>query len=461
MSVMKDVKILTAPNTYETRDIGAEAQYIEVSLDSNGDIIEDITEPGVTVDDTESLTETLIGMQSNIDEKTNLDMVGDAETIGGHPSRPYVEGEFLLGSDNNLYKVTDDIATSEYITINTNIEETNIAENLGKATDNNFVGTTQEWENLPSTDKAKYTSRDITDDYNGLPIDSTPTQNSGNPVSSGGVYTAIDNVYQTYSNPNLLDNPWFTVNQRGSSNYTELNKYSLDRWKITGDSSSLSITTNSNGVVATASGGNYTALGQYIEKTAITLGREYTLSVMFVDGTVIKGTGLVSDVNVDTRFISTNSYINKVQATLDYDAYNSLYLCRIFMTSPVSNIAIKAVKLELGSRSTLANDVAPNYQQELAKCQRYFYKDNGSSVNTYIGKAMDINWLTGFPFPVTMRIPPAITISIIKEFFFNEPNITSVDNSTSTIDGIANIYKANGFTAGNAYYVWFEASADL
>ena len=205
MSVMKDVKILTAPNTFETRDIGAEAQYIDVSLDSNGDIIEDITEPGVVVNTTESLTETLVGMKSDIDDKTELDMIGDAETIGGHPSRPYIEGEFLIGSDNNLYKVTEDIATTDDIEIDVNIESTTIAENLGKATDNNFnfVGTTAEWENLPSTDKAKYTSRDITDDYNGLPIDATPTQNSGNPVASGGVYTAVNEIAVNKQNNTL------------------------------------------------------------------------------------------------------------------------------------------------------------------------------------------------------------------------------------------------------------------
>ena len=31
------------------------------------------------------------------------------------------------------------------------------------------------------------------------------------------------------SNPNLLDNPWFTVNQRGATAYT-VGAYGVDRW---------------------------------------------------------------------------------------------------------------------------------------------------------------------------------------------------------------------------------------
>ena len=43
----------------DTRDIGAEAQYVEVSYDSQGHIIKDITVPGVVVDHTGPLTDVL------------------------------------------------------------------------------------------------------------------------------------------------------------------------------------------------------------------------------------------------------------------------------------------------------------------------------------------------------------------------------------------------------------------
>ena len=58
-------------------------------------------------------------------------------------------------------------------------------------------------------------------------------------------------------------------------------------------------------------------------------------------------------------------------------------------TTSDANITIKAVKLELGTVSTLANETAPNYQQELAKCQSYFVRIGkklgqfGQSLNGY------------------------------------------------------------------------------
>ena len=38
MSVVKDIKIKNSTGTYDTRDIGAEAQYINVSRDASGNI---------------------------------------------------------------------------------------------------------------------------------------------------------------------------------------------------------------------------------------------------------------------------------------------------------------------------------------------------------------------------------------------------------------------------------------
>jgi len=62
----------------------------------------------------------------------------------------------------------------------------------------NFVGTSYEWSLLTPAEQAEYKTKDITDDYNGLPIDATPTQSSVNPVSSGGTYSALTNKLNTY-----------------------------------------------------------------------------------------------------------------------------------------------------------------------------------------------------------------------------------------------------------------------
>lgn len=63
----------------------------------------------------------------------------------------------------------------------------------------NFVGTLAEWNTLTPAEQAEYKTKDITDDYNGLPIDAVPTQNSTNPISSGGVYTSLAEKQPTYT----------------------------------------------------------------------------------------------------------------------------------------------------------------------------------------------------------------------------------------------------------------------
>ena len=58
-------------------------------------------------------------------------------------------------------------------------------------TDSNFMGTLAQWNALSASEKVRYKTIDITDDFNGMAIDSTPTDNSVNPVQSGGTYTAL------------------------------------------------------------------------------------------------------------------------------------------------------------------------------------------------------------------------------------------------------------------------------
>lgn len=169
MSVTKDIRIKTGASTYDTRDIGAEAQYVDVSRDSNGNIIEDITEPGVVVASTEPLSETLGGLQEKLTfdtaptqasnnpvtsggiytaiqadaalsptsekpvqnkivttalgNKIDLSVIGTQEPIGDAPSVPYETGSYLVGSDKKLYRVTQDIAITDNITVGTNVEE--------------------------------------------------------------------------------------------------------------------------------------------------------------------------------------------------------------------------------------------------------------------------------------------------------------------------------------------------
>ncbi len=59
------------------------------------------------------------------------------------------------------------------------------------------------------------------------------------------------------------------------------------------------------------------------------------------------------------------------------------FFVNFISSTPNAELNIKAVKLELGSVSTLANDVAPNYAEELAKCQRFYYRATAKDPNRY------------------------------------------------------------------------------
>lgn len=63
----------------------------------------------------------------------------------------------------------------------------------GGGSDDNFVGTTTQWNALSIQERAAYKTTDFLDDFDGYPIDNVPTANSDHLVKSGGVYSAIAN----------------------------------------------------------------------------------------------------------------------------------------------------------------------------------------------------------------------------------------------------------------------------
>ena len=199
-------------------------------------------------------------------------------------------------------------------------------------------------------------------------------------VSEKAVDSAIKKV--TFFNPNLLDNSWFTVNQRGKTSYTGMG-YGVDRWKSY--SSANTVEVNSDGsITVTNTGDGRGYFGQvadmeYIKKLK---GKTVTLSI---DGFCSSGVylyfhiknGSVGENISDTakNKIGTTRAIYSMTITVpDKDFTYSEWLN--FSINPGESVTIYSAKVELGSVSTLHLDVAPNYQQELAKCQRYYQRTN-------------------------------------------------------------------------------------
>lgn len=208
------------------------------------------------------------------------------------------------------------------------------------------------------------------------------------------------------SNRNLLDNPWFTVNQRLATTVT-LNgaeAYIADRW-IAGAFGTY--TRNSDGTITITvpSDGNFAGLTQRIDP--VYKGGTYTYSLRLSDDTIISLQGTMPN----------GSGLNIYNITINGTAWQALFRSDgsaywITLRCNVANatLTVKAAKLELGSYSTLANDVPPDYAEELAKCQRYFWRlGNATYLTACIALAESATQAFGdVILPVPMRAQPSV-----------------------------------------------------
>ncbi len=163
------------------------------------------------------------------------------------------------------------------------------------------------------------------------------------------------------SNRNLLDNPFFTINQRGWTTGTVQNGgYTADRWYCGGYEQDITI--NSSGI----SIGKRPWFMQMFEDCTAFIGKTMTASIKFQNGEILSGTlDVVSGSN--SFFSFTNGGIDcSVELNTQDKYFRIVTYSSSLMSSP---LPIRAVKLEYGSVSTLANDSAPDYATELLKCQ--------------------------------------------------------------------------------------------
>ena len=165
---------------------------------------------------------------------------------------------------------------------------------------------------------------------------------------------------------NLLDNAWFTpnsvVNQRGvtsGSNFAD-GTYRFDRWQTTFGSSasggSWSLGTNGLTITSTTS---TVFFRQKFPDPSIFTGRKITASVMLSDGSVYSGT--------ITRTSGNQSFAHGLTGFIMMFAGDAFR----FGADVGYSWTIKAIKLEVGTVSTLENDLPTDYLTELTKCQGY------------------------------------------------------------------------------------------
>lgn len=264
-----------------------------------------------------------------------------------------------------------------------------------------------------------------------------------------------------YSNRNLLDNPWFTVNQRGATTITS--GYGADRWKC-----AFSGVTFGDKSCTVLAGGALIQIFDFDDFTG-----KVTISVKLSNGTIQHTT-----VNYLGHSEFTTFSLGDFTVQLGtYPAWGLTSAGIVLYNNAQTSATIKAIKLELGSVTTLANDVAPDYGEELRKCQRYFQRIKAVDEYTTFGVGVSTSssvFSTLINLYTEMRAKPVCTynntnmIVLIGNDIYNVSSM-SFDAATSTKTIRPNIasptpYEAHvaGFLMSNNSTVpYIDCSADL
>ena len=305
----------------------------------------------------------------------------------------------------------------------------------------------------------------------------------------------IDSTYQPYamtnkemtpyvqaiSNPNLLDNPWFTVNQRGNTFYQTENGYCVDRW-ILGKGAFTARETNAPyGVLQTRVANTN---GWLRQKTEFEL--DTTKPITY---SAIISASVTSDYGFALKFSNMDDYNDSKMKWFPTTANKKILV--YFTDLPFKNTAfevvanagasstvkIYALKAELGTVSTLAMDSAPNYVSELLKCQRYFVRFSAGAISTgllsaYAYSAGAVRF--SVPLPVKMRVFPTINYSNLNDWGISQDSVQNAVSPTSItlatrVEAIMVVdFASNSYIAQTPYVLccktagaYIDFSADL
>lgn len=184
------------------------------------------------------------------------------------------------------------------------------------------------------------------------------------------------------SNPNLLYNPFFTIDTFGITDYPAdgsklFMTYVMEGWKLYSWNGMLFKRTN-NGVAFGMNTSGTSTIGAFLAQVAPytkypILGKTFTASIKFGDGTIVSGTKVV-----DENYVSNPSYFTTeidgetIECSVRWGNNSCEFTIALKTYTANKYIEIQACKLEYGDRSTLSLDGPPDYVTELARCQSFF-----------------------------------------------------------------------------------------
>lgn len=282
------------------------------------------------------------------------------------------------------------------------------------------------------------------------------------------------NIMAGGSNPNLLDNPFFTVNQRGFTSSTEVNGLRIvDRWFINNGGGTVTLTSNGLSVDNTQ-GTRYNTLQEIFGSGDWLAGKTVTLSIND-GGTIYHQTFVIPARTSGYQSLLNWSWKAGVQLrfyvlpTTDQGAYNVQIYCPNGASS--YKYELRSIKLELGSVSTLANDAPPELSIARIPCYENFLRLKGAYAP--VGYAIAVSTtlaLVVIPTPVPMRALPTASLSGTLYFNAGTPFAVTGLASNGTTLGVNQITQqvTGSFEVGKVYLAQFrdansyiDLSADL
>lgn len=232
-------------------------------------------------------------------------------------------------------------------------------------------------------------------------LDALPsfTDNSLLPVHNGaglkkGLLSQLANYLgNKFSNPNLLINPDFKINQRGKSTYTaESVIYTVDRWKAW----HITVNIDEKGYINIANNA-YQDEGILRQQLESAIDGPSTLSC-YVES--VSGTVKMEEPNSNSKIILKQG-LNILHVDGNADSFK-ITLVR------GSNVTLKWAKLEQGKVATAF--IAPNMAEEITKCKRYFQVLN--VFEGFVGSVSYWNLYTKFYVGAMRTTSPTITANV-------------------------------------------------
>lgn len=283
--------------------------------------------------------------------------------------------------------------------------------------------------------------------------------NTESGLAATNVQKAIDEnagSISQLSNPNLLINGDFKVNQRGFSsgsyNLTSIT-YVVDRFRISSNSS-LTINIEDDGITIENTGSDYFVFSQCLENDITTdNGLTASCKVSYVSGDVslcIHGSQFynkhITDVGITSISVDSSYSCNQVY---------------LYITSG-AKVKVNWMKLECGTNATPF--VPRSYAEELAMCMRYFEKGkSATSGSSNIGLTGGYIGVTQ-RFLVPKRIIPTLTINdgYGHNGCVNRVDIGNYDHPSNTcqLDVKKELFYVTSAGGSNANTLNYEYTAD-